>query len=391
MRENENGRKRSERMKQKIGALALTAVMLLTLVCPAMAAEQAIFTVTGPTGAVKAGESFTVTVELKNNPGFSVLQFILTYDQDKLECASIKEGPLMEGTMSVNNPKSPEGAAVAAVTIEEKTGDGVVAEINFRAKDAEDSVSFGIQKVKLTGTDNTLIDYKLEGVTESSAPASSSGNTTPEVPVAPTNPTTPETPSTPSTPGVTDDLPTFPDTKGHWAETYIGQAAKAGLFKGYADGNFGPDDPVTRAQFVTVLYRMAGSPAVTATTPFVDIRDQIAEFQTAIAWAYDKGCVNGKSADTFDPAGQITRQEAMKILFFLAGGVSGGETMLTSIYDDTFTDSGEIASWAKQAMYWGVYQELISGTTATTLSPAGTATRAQLAKILVSYVDKTNA
>ena len=81
----------------------------------------------------------------------------------------------------------------------------------------------------------------------------------------------------------------------------------------------------------------------------------------------------------------------MKILFFLAGGVSGGETMLTSIYDDTFTDSGEIASWAKQAMYWGVYQELISGTTATTLSPAGTATRAQLAKILVSYVDKTNA
>ena len=78
----------------------------------------------------------------------------------------------------------------------------------------------------------------------------------------------------------------------------------------------------------------------------------------------------------------------MKILFGYDGGQSGMETMFTDVYEADFSDSGETADWAKAAMYWGVYKTLISGTGDGKLSPRGTATRAQLAKILTVYIDK---
>lgn len=79
----------------------------------------------------------------------------------------------------------------------------------------------------------------------------------------------------------------------------------------------------------------------------------------------------------------------MAILFRYSGASSGAELMLTGIYDGQFSDSGQIASYAKDAMYWAVYNGYINGTSATTLSPNGLATRAQLAKILVEYLEKS--
>ena len=75
-------------------------------------------------------------------------------------------------------------------------------------------------------------------------------------------------------------------------------------------------------------------------------------------------------------------------MFNYAGGVSGQEVLFTQIYDSTFTDSGTMADWARAPMYWGIYNELIDGTTKTTLGPAVPATRAELARILVGYVDR---
>ncbi len=142
---------------------------------------------------------------------------------------------------------------------------------------------------------------------------------------------------------------------------------------------------------MTVLYRMAGSPETSAKTPFKDISGEMKEFQKAIAWGYEKKYVNGKTADRFEPASNVTRQEAMKMLFGYSGGQRGMEAMFTTTYDSQFADSGKVADWAKDAMYWGVYNTLISGTSDTTLEPGGTATRAQLAKILVVYTDKFGA
>ncbi len=191
-----------------------------------------------------------------------------------------------------------------------------------------------------------------------------------------------------SVPVMAAETPAFSDTAGHWGLAYINKAAELGLFKGYEDGTFRPDAPVTRAQFVTVVWRMAGSEPVAAETPFTDIGGLIDEFKTAIAWAYSKGYVNGTTATTFSPDASLTREAAMKILFGYSGGQSGMEAVFTAVYDAVFTDSAAISSWGKAPMYWGVYNVLISGTDKTVLSPQGTATRAQLAKILVNYIEK---
>lgn len=177
----------------------------------------------------------------------------------------------------------------------------------------------------------------------------------------------------------------FRDTRGHWAESYVARAVAKGLFKGYDENRFGPDDPVTRGQFLTVLYRQAGSPEVAAEVPFRDVSGEIEEFQKAIAWGYGNHYVEGKPGNRFEPGSVLRRQEAMKILYSCSGGLRGMETLFTATYDNYYTDSGEIAEWGKTPMYWGVYNTLISGTGDHRLKPADIATRAQLAKILVEY------
>ena len=404
-------------MRKRIGALGLAAALLLTLICPALAANgKAEFVVNAP-ASVKAGETFTVTVELRDNPGFSSLQFTVPYDSDVLDCTRVSSGAVLRDMLNATNPTANGGAKLAAAGSEEVTQDGQVAKLTFTAKADIGELQFELKDITFAGLDGAALPYSITGTGETApasqdptpadpsstdpAPADPGGQTTDPTPADPGGQTTDPTPADPggqtTDPAPVDPTPAdpqpaeqigFTDTAGHWAEAYIIRAAEMGLFKGYPDGSFGPNRNVTRAQFVTVLYRMAGSPAVSAPAPFTDIADLSQEFRDAIAWGYEKGFVNGRSADTFDPNGNVTRQEAMKILFGYDGGESGMEAMFTAIYDASFTDSGEIADWAKTAMYWGVYETIISGTSDTTLSPQGTATRAQLAKILTVYIDR---
>jgi len=180
--------------------------------------------------------------------------------------------------------------------------------------------------------------------------------------------------------------PKFSDTAGHWGASWIEQAQSRGLINGYGDGTFRPDANMSRGDYVLILWRAAGKPEPKAAAPFGDVAAD-AYYQKAVAWAYESGCINGKGSG-FAPTDSLTRQEAMKILFGWAGGASGTETMLTATYDEAFADSGSIAAWAKPAMYWVYYNGVIGGVSENTLGPELPATRAQLAKILVSYLDK---
>lgn len=217
--------------------------------------------------------------------------------------------------------------------------------------------------------------------------ASAGGSYSPPRPAA--SPAPEETPVPEGTPAPDKDkiIPRFSDTAGHWGEAYVTEAAARGLFSGYEDGRFAPDEPMTRAQFVTVLWRMAGRPEAAAETPFTDIAGESAEFRGAIAWGCRMGYINGVSEDSFAPAGLLTREQAMKILFYFAGGGTGGEAELYEVYDRGYADSAAISSWARGPMYWGVYNRIIAGVGDGLLAPQGTATRAQLAKILIVYMD----
>ena len=187
-----------------------------------------------------------------------------------------------------------------------------------------------------------------------------------------------------------EKLNMFTDTIGHWAEGYINEVVELGFFKGTGDNLFNPDDRVSRAQFMTVLYRMSGAYETDKATPFLDISLQPEEFKNAISWGYNSGYISGVSETEFDPEGFLTREAAMKILFQYSGGQSGGEILFTVVYDDLFLDSDYISDWAKPCVYWGVYNKLISGTEPKILNPNAAVTRAQLAKILIEYYNYFN-
>ena len=164
----------------------------------------------------------------------------------------------------------------------------------------------------------------------------------------------------------------------------VERAAQLGYVNGVGGGKFEPNRQLTRAEFVTMLYRMADKHAANTAAGFTDV-PQNAWYRDALNWAAEKGYVNGTGANTFSPDGKITRQEVVTILFRYSGSQSGAETMFTATYDSQFTDSGAIAPWAKTAMYWAIYNGVVNGTSPTTVSPTATATRAEVAAIFVRY------
>lgn len=382
-------------MKIKGMAFLLTVCMCLTMLPKAVAVDTVI-QITQPGETVKAGETFTVNAEIKGNPGFSAVQFTLAYDSAVVECVATSTGPVLKGALSAVNPKAEDGAIVAAASASQLTSDGVLATFTFRTV-GDGTPDFRFLDYVLSDASGSEVAFSVNGakVEKPDKPA----ETTPSKP-AETKPTETKPAETkpeetkPAGPQPEEAEPVehkFRDTTDHWAESYINTAVDKGFFQGYSDGTFRPGNQVTRGAFVTVLWRMAGRPQPTVAAPFTDTAALSAEFQSAIAWAYENGYVGGRTATTFAPGDPVTRQAAMKILFLYSGGQSGQEAMFAQIYDDTFTDSASLASWAKAPMYWGIYNELISGTSATTLGAGGAATRAQLAKILVNYTEKFGA
>ena len=358
------------------------------------------FSIQLPTELPKAGETFEVSVEISNNPGFCVVQYSLIYDKSLMKCNDAIVGDMLEGSLSATNVDDKDGVIIAAASLNTISEDGVISLYSFTANQDISDYGFKLANITIADENRNDIEYKFdENIMIGSSPT------------VPDN-TVESKPSTGGSGGGTSSKPSgskedssvnqetvteekeevfetvFPDVVGHWAEPYVNKAVDKGLFLGGSDGNFNPDDNVTRAQFVTVLWRMAGRPAVNIELPFVDVKTLSDEFKNAIAWGYANGYINGTSDITFDPGASLTREAGMKILYFYSGEKPGGEFQLYGIYDGTFKDSDKISQWAKQSLYWGVYNKLLSGVSETELAPQGTATRAQLAKILVNYLDE---
>lgn len=370
----------------------LLAALLLALALPALAADTEV-RVTGPETAPGAGDSFDLTLELRGNPGCCLIDICLDFPADAVQCTGIDEGPVLQEMLSVTNPAAPTGAIVTGIRASLLHMDGVIAVLHFTALRELDGTEFTLRELTVGDFDGAPLPLTVLGPGPFGTPPETSEppqeSESPEVTEPPQETEPPKTTEPPVSPTQKpQSAPDFPDIAGHWGEDSIRRAAELGLFRGYADGSFGPDKPVTRAQFLAVLYRLAGSPVNEGVTAFEDVGMLPAEFRFAIAWGHAQGYVQGRSDTIFDPGAAITRQEAMKILFAMDGGQSGAEALFTAFYEDAYTDSGSIADWARPAMYWGVYHGLITGTSKTTLSPRSPASRAQLARILVNYVDK---
>ncbi|MGN1008724.1 MAG: S-layer homology domain-containing protein, partial [Butyricicoccus sp.] len=176
----------------------------------------------------------------------------------------------------------------------------------------------------------------------------------------------------------------FTDISGHWGKDAICYAVENGLFSGVSATKFAPNDSMTRAMLVTVLSRMEGAD-YDASNVFSDVAAD-AWYAEAVAWAADQKVVSGVSATEFAPNANVTREQMAAILYRYA--TLKGYDVSKSTALSAFDDASAVSAYAQPALAWAVAEGLISGRTATTLAPQGTATRAEVASVLMRFQQK---
>ena len=169
-----------------------------------------------------------------------------------------------------------------------------------------------------------------------------------------------------------------------WYHPYVDYAVTHGLFGGTSGNTFEPETAMTRAMLVTVLWRSEGQPKGYQNT-FSDVNAKDGSWYIdAVAWAAANGVVNGVGNGKFDPEGKITREQMAAILFRYAQK-KGIDTSRRGDLSG-FPDANRISDYAKEAVYWTVGEGIINGSDGKLL-PQGNATRAQVATILMRYIE----
>lgn len=176
-----------------------------------------------------------------------------------------------------------------------------------------------------------------------------------------------------------DDVP-----QNIWFASGVQFAAEQGLFTGVSANEFAPYDPMTRAMLVTVLHRLDGADA-SGTNSFTDVLNG-KWYTNAIAWASANGIVEGLSGNRFAPNAPIAREQLAAILFRYAKACGYDVSARAEL--TAYADAAQVSTWAGDAMRWAVAAGLISGRSGAQLAPKGEATRAEVAVILMNFVQK---
>lgn len=183
-----------------------------------------------------------------------------------------------------------------------------------------------------------------------------------------------------------EDCPVYPfaDAKPTaWYHDGVHYCLDNGLMNGTSNNTFTPNGNITRGQIVTILWRQEGSPAA-SNSSFDDVASS-AYYAKAVAWAAENGIVGGYGNGKFGPNDPITREQLAAILYRYAQ-FKGMDTTQGGMAIREYSDYDSISAYALQAMQWAVSAQIITGTSTTTLSPAGTATRAQAACLMQRFL-----
>ena len=176
----------------------------------------------------------------------------------------------------------------------------------------------------------------------------------------------------------------FPDvTEGDWFYDAVRYAYETGLMDGVGDNLFAPNSETTRAQLVTILYRLEGEPEVSGTSGFSDVAAGI-WYTDAVAWAAENGIVNGVSDTEFAPGDDITREQLAAILYRYAAYQGYDVSQRADL--SGFGDASSISGYAQEALSWASAQGLVLGFEDGSLRPQGTASRAQIAAVLMRFL-----
>ena len=159
------------------------------------------------------------------------------------------------------------------------------------------------------------------------------------------------------------EAPAFSDVPAtHWAYSAVEYVVDKGLFNGTSATTFSPETPMTRAMFFTVLARMDG----------VDTTGGTTWYDKALAWAVSEGISDGTN-----PEATITREQLAVMLYRYSGSPEAQASLIT------FSDAASVSDWAQDGMNWAVAQGILTGKTGGLLDPQGTASRAEVATMLM--------
>jgi len=345
-------------------------------------------------GSAKPGESVLLHISIKDNPGIAATIVYVYYDTETFTADPGKDlsaagafalsGGVIGNTIALAKENGRyEGKAgkdgVLALwyngTGTDTDSDGVMLTLRLHVKEDAANGDYTIQADVPSGETINEKDERLSVVTTNGTVTVTGGSKEKEPDKEPTG-------------KELEAVPEFHDVSGNWAEDYIKQAAELGLIEGY-QGLYRPNDTMTRAEFVTILWRAMGEPRPTKAAAFTDLTQNW--YLDAVAWAEENAVVNGMGEGKFAPNGTVTREQMVTIFHRLAGKPVGAEVMFTGIYDAQYPDSGSVGSWAKSALYWSVYNGIYCGVDAeeigSHLQPKSPATRAQIAVMIVRYLD----
>ena len=174
----------------------------------------------------------------------------------------------------------------------------------------------------------------------------------------------------------------FADAAQHWSASSVSFVTARNLFQGMSDTAFAPNSTMTRGMLVTVLHRLEDEPSAGRSASFSDVA-QSTWYATAVSWATQNGIVQG-SDNLFLPNDPVTREQLATFLYRYAQSVGLSTAGRSSL--GNYADGAAVATWAREAMEWSVSAGLINGKDDTHLDPKGKATRAEVATILERLV-----
>lgn len=359
------------------------------------------FRVSTTDDSVVVGDSVYLMVEIENNKGFGALQFCIDYDEDLLMPESDTLGEIIsEGAITSINSEIVGEINFSVISLESIEENGAVLVSRFKAIDTG-VCEFDFKLlayadcdgVSLEATDNDVkilvkadeaeadfvfeddfdeefvFEEETEEPTEEDAEEKKS-NKTDAGDAEKDKPLQKEETKKVSFLDVSED---------YWAYNQIYKVTQRGLFGGTGDGYFSPDEPMTRAMFVTVLHRYAGSPEA-GKADFKDVGDSW--YTKAVAWAAENSIVTGTGEGYFSPDANITRGEMATILCRYKNGKSVDINSAAS-----FKDGDLIPEWGKEAISWAVENGIITGRSGGIVAFSDNATRAEAAVIFARFMN----
>ena len=179
----------------------------------------------------------------------------------------------------------------------------------------------------------------------------------------------------------------FTDVKeSDWFFKGVEYVVDKGIMSGVSENQFDPSGKLTRAMLVQMLYNMESRPACDAENAFIDV--PVGQWYTdAVIWANDAKIVSGMGEGLFAPNMEITREQMVAMLYNYAK--YKGYDVTASADLSTFADNASVSAWAQPAMQWAVAEGYISGMGDNQLAPQGTATRAEIASVIMRFMEAT--